>query len=220
MGAYDLTNRTHRITRYFRRNEADADYATIPSIALTDDFEIGIFSSLQTMAAAAVLIGDAANLAWLRINADGSVQVKGAGNSSISPTGIVADDKVFRLYSFKRAGSNIELRINGVLVHTFTNYTGSMTFDRIYQKASVNKFPGIIANLSIVDAGTLVRLYPINEDSGTTIFDEVSGQNGTIIAGSDDDRGLFQEVSRKGNWQGSGLTVPPWASASQILTVT
>jgi len=33
------------------------------------------------------------------------------------------------------------------------------------------------------------------------------------------DCGLFQEVSRGGNWQGSGLTVPPWASATQVLAV-
>jgi hypothetical protein len=42
---------------------------------------------------------------------------------------------------------------------------------------------------------------------------------GVLVNGSDDDWGLFQEVSRRGNWQGSGLTVPPWASASQIIVV-
>jgi hypothetical protein len=220
MDIFDIANdRVNRITRYFRRNEGTTDYATIPAVTLSGGFEISIYASLQSMAAASVMLGDAANLAWFRINTDGSIQVKGAGASSVTAAGIVVDDKVFRLYNFKRTGSSIELRINESLVHTFTGYTGDMAFNRIYQKANTNYFPGTIANLSIVDAGALVRSYPINEPSGTTTFDEVSGQDGAIVLGSDDDRGLFQEVARGGNWQGSSLVVPPWDSANQILVV-
>jgi hypothetical protein len=61
---------------------------------------------------------------------------------------------------------------------------------------SVPYFDGIIRNLKIWTGGdrttgTLVRWYPLNENSGTTAFDLIGGQDGSTVNITDNERELF-----------------------------
>lgn len=220
MDIFSLANgRVNRITRWFRINEGTTDHANIPSVTLSGDWVIE-FDCLASDALSANSIigttGTTNNSIFVSAN---NLSVRDSSGATVTTSGAVfASNQINNCRIVKLSGV-IDIYINGVLSGTGAS-TSSITLSQLYVRNTTN-FPlsGIIANLSIVDAGTLVRLYPINESSGATIIDEVSGQNGTIAVGSNDDRGLFQEVSRGGNWQGSGLTVPPWASVNQILVV-
>jgi len=232
MGAYDLTNRVNRITRYMRMNEGNTDYATLPAIDLQGDWEIGFklitsTSSGGTAVCVNINTADASEYISLSV-AFGKMKVVSAGLTPGQSTASV-NDNVLHDIKVTLVGSLFSVFIDGALDYTTTHVAPSKlgrTYGvNVYAQstttagAKTDLLDGVISDLYFNDAGTLERTYPINESSGTTLVDEVSGQNGTIVSGSDDDRGLFQEVARGGNWQGSGLTVPPWASASQILPV-
>jgi len=223
MGIFDIANaRANRITRYFRRNEGTTDYASIPGVTLAGDFEIRLSLHPDLSSNVFRVFGNSSGFnSRLTILTDGSINFRtesGSGAELTSSAGAVDSNK-FSVIKITSVSNIVTILVNGVGVASGNAGAGNMIIDQLYRQGSNNESQGVLSDFSIIDAGTLVRNYPINESSGTTIFDEVSGQNGTIIDGSNDDRGLFQEVARGGNWQGSGLTVPPWASVSQILVV-
>jgi len=214
MDIFSLANgRVNRITRYFRRNEGTTDYATIPAITLSGDFSGSVDFSTTTTGSATILDGSALDNANILIDilGTGSVRIQSRNSSGIQQ-GVISvagsfNDGAIHTADFSLVGTTASLSIDGGTPVT-TNWGSYDTANiaNLYRRPNgSNIFPGIIANLRIIDAGTLVRSYPINEPSGTAIFDEVSGQDGTIVNGSDDDRGLFQEVSRGGDWLGQEL---------------
>jgi hypothetical protein len=60
------------------------------------------------------------------------------------------------------------------------DYPSDGILDRIFNLSYI----GQIADFAISDSVGLARSYSINEGSGTTIIDSVSGQNGTLTLGS------------------------------------
>ena len=156
-------------TRFFTTLVASGSmHYIIPTVTLTGDFDVTVETALST-AVAEVIVGDAANLTWLRINANGSVQIKGAGVGQVSAAGLYIFDGKLQKNRVNRTGTTITWYINEVLVHTFPGtYSGDFIFDRLAQKAGVNFLDGILANVAIDDAGTPVRLYPLDENFGET----------------------------------------------------
>ena len=221
MDIFDIANaRVNRITRWFRVNDG-VKHATIPLITLTGDFEIDFLISDANAGLAGgftVILGlSADNSDYFTITGAGALRLTADTVSVQSADGVISDTDLNRI-KITRASNTVTIFLNGVSVASGTIST-NISFDFLYRRSGGQYFAGTIANLTVIDNGSLIRNYPINEPSGTTIFDEVSGQDGTIVIGSNDDRGLFQEASKGGDWQGSGLTVPPWASVSQILVV-
>ena len=216
-----MGNTVARAIRYFRINEGSTDYATIPPITLSADFVIE-FVSLGVAATFGRILGNTASFDnEVRLNSDdASLSMKfsaGVSRQITFDAGITRGN--LNKFKISRVSGVVSLTLNGVIqASTFVD-AGALNLDAVH-KSSTSINTGVVSNLIFTDAGTLTRSYPINEASGTAIFDEVSGQDGTIVLGSDDDRGVFQEITLEGNWQGSALVVPPWDSVNQILIVS
>lgn len=130
------------------------------------------------------------------------------------------------VWRFTNDGTTITMYKNGVLVEslpaiigTSTEPTATTTFACRHNNglgAYGFLYEGVIANTVIRNSsGDVVNSYLINEASGSVITDTIGGQDGSVIAGADADRGLFTEQHTL--WKGQGLTVPPWDSVSQEL---
>jgi hypothetical protein len=98
----------------------------------------------------------------------------------------------------KRAGSTVDI--------TSSNGSSgqlSRSDDFVIEDIAVNMtvgspgyVEGIIRNLKIWTGGdrttgTLVRWYPLNENSGTNAFDLIGGQDGSTVNITDNERELF-----------------------------
>ena len=219
------------VPRYFRINEGNTDYATLPAIDLQGDWEIGFklitsTSSGGTAVCVNINTADASEYISLAVSF-GKMKVVSAGLTPGQST-VSVNDNVLHDIKVTLVGSLFSVFIDGNLDYTVTHAAPSKlgrTYGaNVYAQstttagAKTDLLDGVISDLYFNDAGTLERTYPINESSGVSLLDQVSGQTGTIVNGSDDDRGLFDKLGN-GNWQGSGLTVPPWASVNQILVV-
>lgn len=202
---------TSVVTRYFRLNKGTPTYATIPEVELASHFviEFDLLLSSATVAESKVMDGgtdggtDRLDVNWQDANQAidprdyFTVFVSGTENGTLSNNG--AFNKV-RLVRDASHSDQLTKYVDILLARV--GNTGS--------NAS-----GIISNIKIWDDGVLIHGYPINEPSGATIFDTVSNQDGTIINGTDDDRGLFTKQPTL--WKGQDLTVPPWDSIDQEL---
>ncbi len=208
------------VSRYFALNETTR-YATIPEVTLAGDFSIG-FSLLSS----SVANGDIIRLGNVLIQKRASeirifpdVELSAVDHALIP---LSLSDGVFHdLVITGAEGSNVYTYQfdGGSAVHITSS--GSATTDTasgIYQLCygGFGYFNGILANLRIYDNGTLIRDYPIDDDSNTLV-DHASGQNGTVINGIEADWGDF--VQEGINWRGQDLTVPPWESTNQLLEV-
>tara|TARA_R110002051_G_scaffold261665_1_gene321586 strand:- start:1670 stop:2674 length:1005 start_codon:yes stop_codon:yes gene_type:complete len=190
--------------RYFRRNEGTTDYATIPEVTLAGDFVVDVLALFTgtTM----VMFGSTANFfTTARINADGSIRWRPVANSSdvLTAAGIVNLNEL-TLLSFSRTGSTVEIKANGTSVAIGGTSAEAISFNALFNSGG-SVGAGILANLKIYDNGTLVRDYPINDNS-STIRDLANGQDGTIINGNADDWGLFDRQAN-GDWLGQELVV-------------
>ena len=105
-------------------------------------------------------------------------------------------------------GTTAEMFVDGASIGTqvVVPYTGPNNF-RLYSSNTItsNNLSGILANLKIYDAGTLVRDYPI-DDNSDTLVDMASGQDGTVINGNASDWGLYAQQAT-GEWLGQELVV-------------
>ena len=213
--------------RYFRRNEGTTDYATIPSVTLSGDFVFSLLISTNVdTALTGGYITSSASSSSFRLAVWQNTIIIGVVGSDVaifSASGI--DFSLLAEIVLSRAGSVFSCSVGGVALSQ-TGGAGSslsLTIDSMYKAwgevTSVPNWSGILANLRIYDAGTLVRDYPL-DDNSATLIDAANGQDGSVVNGAADDWGLFHQVVRGGKWQGIGLTVPPWASANQILEVS
>jgi len=211
-----LNNQQSYFNRYFRRNVGDDDYATIPEVTLAGDFviEFDFLSAAVSVNQNIINFGDF----LIRIQADTQINVW--GSVDFSPAVFVVPELGAQIHNIRIFGNtnstSITLYLDGVLIGTADGgsapvFSGSWLLFRWVN----THFKGILANLKIYDNGTLVRNYPLNDNSNT-IRDLANGQDGTFINGNADDWGLFdRQVS--GDWKGNGLAVPPWDSVDQVL---
>lgn len=120
-------------------------------------------------------------------------------------------------------GSNLAVFVNGLSVYNNPVAAGSETEEMATLTIGARHagtlsaygfhYTGVIANVRING----VAFYPL-DDNSTTIRDVIGGNDGTYINGAAADWGRF-ERAYGGDWQGQGLTVPPWASADQALPI-
>jgi len=207
-------------TRYFRRNEGTTDYATIPAVTLAGDFVFSVDILRSGTNTGGQFIFTARNSAsgsyglnlyssgdWA--NGTGTISVFGfSGFPAISS---LSTDKLYSIKVAYTASTGVlEMYSNNVLEFTGISSppSGLATADTmaIYGAPQGGfRLYGIVANLKIYDNGTLVRDYPINDNS-STIRDLANGQDGTIINGNAADWGLFDKQA-DGDWLGQELVV-------------
>lgn len=192
------------VQRSFRRNEGTTDHATIPEVTLTGDFviEFDLLSQVSTQSQNVMQLGNF----LIRLQSDTELRVWGDLNATQATFIIPNVGRKFNRFriSGNVLSNNITLTINGVLVgvefsNGLPNFAGSARLLRYLD----NYFQGILANLKIWDNGTLIRDYPL-DDNSDDLRELASGQNGTVINGNASDWGLFQQQAT-GEWLGQEL---------------
>jgi hypothetical protein len=206
------------VQRYFRRNEGTTDYATIPTVTLSGDFVIECDFTFNG-ASNSKIMGHTSNSVgglW-GIDMDGDVVVR--HSNGWYSLGIVPNLVAGTLYKARlfRANGVIGSSISGVSAPSTTEFSGDWIISqlcRAFGSGNYEYLAGILANLKIYDNGTLVRDYPL-DDNSSTLRERVSGQDGSIINATADQWGLFKEEPIL--WKGQSLDVPPWDSVDQEL---
>lgn len=208
------------VARYFRRNEGTTDYGLVPVVTLAGDFVIGLLISKSGVDDGNLLTGavEAPAFRLAVFNNTVRVDVDGAEKASFDIAGI--DLSLLRALVLTRVGGIFSCSLSGVtltpIVTTGSNLPIHIRY--IYNKFTGSGIPnweGILADLKIEDNGTLIRDYPLDEPKGTSvIYDNAGGNNGAIINGNDEDKGLFTEQAN-GDWLGQ---VDVWTKGAYIST--
>jgi len=203
------------VQRLFATFDGTDDFISIPETTGTGDFELEFDLSVTDDSAGQTIIGDGGNLAWLRINANGSVQSQGAGVSSVSSAGVVPFDGKLHTHRITRVGTTMAWYLDGGLIVTFAAvFSGDIAYDRFGQKASGNYVSGVIANVNFTSgwAGTATNpSYPLDDAGNTAVNSANPGTgDGTYENFEVDfsDRELMT-LQDNGDWLGAELVVQP-----------
>ena len=225
-----LNNQQSYFNRYFRRNEGTTDgYETnarlIPDPLTHFDVEFQLLGAVDpagTFLAQSISVDSGSREFQLYQNNGTLIVVLGGYSNG---TIITLTTGVWRV---KFDGVNIEIFKDGVSVETIAAVVGaatepSTTFTMCARHTGTNSsygfhYEGVMANVRVRNSsGEIAHSYPLDELKGTsTIYDIVGGNNGAIINGNDEDKGLFKKLPN-GDWNGSNLDVPPWDSVDQVL---
>ena len=149
--------------RYFRRNEGTTDYATIPTVTLAGDFVIELDLYLTDFLSA--VFGNTDGTGFLRFTSATSVRFNPDVALVDFTVSAIDLNRFYRGVRLSRVSGVCKLLIGGV------EYTGndtsneSFVINRLYQKGDSFYCDGILANLKIYDDGTLVRDYPLDDNS-------------------------------------------------------
>lgn len=226
-------------SRYFRRNEGTTDYVTIPAVTLTGDFEFSclLYRTNPNVAGEFAFASYDTSIGSYGLNlytsgdwgsGNGSVTLFSFGNLTIGGLSVNTFYDIRAV--FTKQDNTLKLYLEGVLVSqgvcTPPNGLGSADVSTIYRAAQGGfHFEGILANLKIWDNGTLIRDYPLNDNSNilanraTSLGQElysfnglsgwgatrnastlsVNGENVRVTADSTDTHG--------GRWQLGGLVI-------------
>ena len=154
------------VQRSFRRNEGTTDYATIPEVTLAGDFVIS-FKFLSSEVASTQNILKFGNF-LVRVQTDTEIRVWGdldftQASFSVPSLGSTFHDLII---SGSVSSPNITLTLDGNLIGTTPananpNFAGAWS---LYE-FNLDTFSGILANLKIWDNGTLIRDYPLDDNS-------------------------------------------------------
>lgn len=187
---------------------ASFDHFIIPTLTLTGDFEIEM-EFVRLSDTTQVLLGEiGATSDFIACFAGNSFQLRLNGSNVPAVIFTNADDGKLHKIRYKRIAGVITTFFDGVLKATDTN-ANTFTTDRIGRNLSGIFWDGIIANVRITDAGTLIRDYPIGENwIGNLILRNAAGtgQEGTAefnITSADAE--LFTLID--GDWLGAELVV-------------
>lgn len=140
-------------------------------LTLASDFKITLQEKLISNAANQVLIGDVADAAWIRLNSNGSLQIKPFGTST---TGLYTFDGAGHTHEIERISTNVTWKIDGVLKHTFGTAGASIDFNRIGVRGAVFYAKGQIWDVNLND-----QHYYLIDDNSTVIKDSIGSNNGT-----------------------------------------
>jgi hypothetical protein len=201
-----------RISQYFRRN-AGTGYASIPNITFSADFSFNfnVNAPVQDNRKAISFRNTSSlnefNITSSLIGNDGKLRVFSNAIPAVNTaTSMDVFDNIFHAVRFEYsiATTSFRVLVDGVqgIAPTTTGYNFS-TSDLINlwrQAADGGYMAGILSDLEMYDAGSLVRDYPMNDNS-TTLVDLASGEDGTIVNGTADQWGLFQKQAA-GEWEG------------------
>lgn len=219
--------------RYFRRNEGTTDYATIPEVTLTGDYAISLLLLPNLSASTFRVFGNSSNFSnRLSVFNDGAINFRtssGAGGELQSPAGSVVGNQ-FSFIEISSINNMVTISVNNSIVVSGDTGVGDLVVDQLYRQSTTSEGSGILANLSIYDAGTLIRDYPLDDNSGilanraTPLGPELylfNGLNNWSSARSNSTLSLDGEnvrvtanntATHGGAWQLDGLTI-----GSQIL---
>ena len=192
-------------TRYFRRNEGTTDYATIPEVTLAGDFVIEFDSLVLDASIPNIVLGSSASTNnGVFINSN-NITVRDNGGDQSFTTGSPFSSSVFNSVRVEKVSLTIRIFVNGIEYGSGAS-NNSFIFNQVYTRQNGNfNLAGILANLKIWDNGTLIRDYPLNDNSDD-LRELANGQNGTVINGNALDWGLFQQQAT-GEWLGQELVV-------------
>ena len=176
-------------------------YYSIPGIALGgDDFEIsGEFWTDDVTGTEYIVSGTATgnNEIVIRINGSNLEFLAYVGTTLQTACSVAFTANELHTFVAKYTGTTASLRINDGTEDTETwALNGSQNIVNIGRNSAGNYFDGIIRNIRIWTGGdrttgTLARYYRLDESSGIVIFDVASGQNGSTVNITDDERELF-----------------------------
>ena len=194
--------------RYFRRNEGTTDYGVMDSaVALSGDFDISLdfwmTSAPLTTGLLGVSTGAGSNFLAV-INTTQHIRLKTGAGADLNFSTLQVSFTSKNSLRLVRTGSSITSTLNGV-DETLVSGTDEYTVDRIAAIGTGFNFKGIIANLSITDAGTPIHSWAMN-DNADTMVDSIGGNNISIINPNAADWGLFQQQTT-GEWLGQELWV-------------
>ena len=208
------------LIRYFRRNKGTTDgYETnarlIPDPLTHFDVEFQLLGAVDpagTFLAQSISV-DSGSREFQLYQKNGTLIVVLGGYSNGTITTLTTG-----VWRVKFDGVNIEIFKDGVSVETIAAVVGaatepSATFTMCARHAGTNSsygfhYEGVMANVRVRNSsGEIAHSYPLDEPKGTsTIYDIVGGNNGAIINGNDEDKGLFTQQPN-GDWLGEELVV-------------
>lgn len=164
--------------RYFRRNEGSTDYATIPEVTLAGDWEFSVdFYRFGDSGGRFIFANyDSVSGSYgLNLYSSGDYSA-GAGQLTLfsfsgTPTITGLSKNTFYSVRYKSVGGFVSAYLNGVLfdegIVVAPAGISSANQAAVWgiPQGSGFRLEGILANLKIYDAGTLVRDYPLDDNS-------------------------------------------------------
>jgi hypothetical protein len=203
---------TSVLTRYFTTFDSVAQTRIDLSspITLAGDFEIEVEFSLSDLTGDFCFTSDYGAGAddFFRIDAtNGSFDLKVGGTFYSDDAAFTADNKLHTVL-LRRIGTTLTRVYDGVEIGSAPVNISNFTVAAIGARDTFpNYFDGIIANLKIWDAGTLVLDMPIDGQYGTdsTVINNV-GANGTAVNFVDTDSELYTFDAEYG-WLGEERVV-------------
>jgi len=202
------------INRYFRTNDGSNDYISIPEVTFSGDFEIeSLFYFDGTRSA---LFGNSVTFdSRGLVDSNGSINFRptstGLGEIS-APAGSVIVNTL-NLIKFQRTGTVCEILLNGVQVASGNITVADCVTDEFCRSGGFSNMSGILANVLMYDNGTLVRNYPINDNSNIIADISGNGQDGSVVNGNASDWELFNQQA-DGDYLGQELAT---SSVSPVL---
>ena len=194
-------------SRYFRRNLGTIDYAQLSApVVLSADYDIKITSQLPA-AGGYFLAKKASTDSTMRFGLTNAAQFFGIidGGGTIGPAHS-ADPLDLNVILIQKRGSVVEVFVNGSSIGTGTS-TQPFEFDSFYSpyagSTSTGYLTGVMADIEVISAGTLIHFWAIDDDSNTLV-DSIGGNNATVINGLASDWGLFTEQNN-GDWLGVNM---------------
>jgi len=184
--------------RFFTNlKSTSSQHYTFPAAVLTGDYKEEV--SVVFYGELIICIGNASNTNnRVEVNPDGSIDWKVADLSLIvsAPVGSVPLNQPTDII-VERIGNAGTIKVNGATVFSGTVITSTCTVSSIGETGGVLFSDGIISNVIITDAGTVVRDYPINEDWVSNLIlndNSVSAQDGLAVNITSDDARLLPTV--------------------------
>ena len=160
-----------------------SQYYTLGStVTLTGDFEIEV--DMQTLSTATIiLLGKSNNTqGYITVLTSGAIRAKPQGGNAIDTAGGLVNDGKLHKVKVTRVSGLITIIIDGITEATGISI-GDMALDRIGTYASGLFFDGIISDVKITDAGTLIHQWNLDEDFGvtSTAVDSVGSNDATVV---------------------------------------
>lgn len=205
--------------RYLRTNTSSS-YISIPVIQLDSDYEIEVnFCNFSNSSSQMIL----SNSNDFKLEADslGRIKISSSSSGMVGPTDSF---NLGELNTLKIVGdpdsNNATVYLNGsVLMSGYVSPIPSIKNIGCYDDGAGNisgQFNGVISDLIVSNNGSPIHIYAI-DDNSDTVSDSAGSKNGTVIGGNNVDWGLFSVL--EDSVVGSGLTVPPWLSADQVINI-
>ncbi len=194
-------------TRYFTTFTATGtEYLTMDSaVTLTGDFKIKFKALFNDLSSSRMVVGRSINTSnFIDIRSAGEIRVaNGVDPNFDTATGVISEALLYDI-EVERVSGTITTKVGGVTKATASSHTGTFVFDSIGRWGSATLFmDGVISDIEITDAGTLIHSWPMDEVDPSAMTDRVGSNDLTGTNLSTADSELFTLVGA--DWLGVGL---------------